>query len=156
MTVDIQGIYSEYFLFVYNVALKMLNNRNDAEDVAQEVFVKLQEKLESFLGASSMKTFIYRVTINKCIDLIRRQHSQTDRAVKSFQSGEITISTDRLLIDSLLSKLTAGQRAAVLLYEIAGCSQKEIALILKISEGTVRSRISRSIKKMAKFVAEEA
>jgi RNA polymerase sigma-70 factor (ECF subfamily) len=146
---NLEDIYSRYSNFAYNVALRMLGNTMDAEDVLQDVFIKLQQKLSTFNGESSIKTFLYRMVINQSIDHIRRRGSQTRRAEKSTRELRPAVNDNSLLLDSLLEKITVEQRSAILLYEICGFSQKEVASILNISRGTVKSRISRGITKMA-------
>lgn len=157
MDLDINDIYRQYSRFVFNVALRMLNNRTEAEDVVQEVFIKLQKSLSSFKGESNIKTYMYRMTINQSIDLIRKHRSQASRIEKSWTGdGKTNNNEDLVLLDSLLEKLSEKQRAMILLYEIAGCSQREIAESMGISTGTVKSGISRAIKKMAKLARREA
>ena len=153
---ELEGIYNRYSRFAYNVALRMLGNKMDAEDVLQDVFIKLQRKLSTFNGESSIKTFIYRMVINQSIDHIRRRGSQTSRAERSTRELRPAVNEDSLLlVDSMLEKIPAEQRSAILLYEICGFSQKEVASILNISRGTVKSRISRGITKMAASACKE-
>jgi RNA polymerase sigma-70 factor, ECF subfamily len=156
MPPDIGFLYSEYGKFVYNIALRMLYNRTDAEDVMQEVFIKLQEKAGSFKGNSSIKTFMYRITANQCIDLIRKQRSLAKRAEASAEVYRPASQENSMLLDSLLQTLSEKHRAVVLLYEIAGCSQKEISAAMNMSTGTIKSILSRSITKMAGLMEKEA
>jgi RNA polymerase sigma-70 factor, ECF subfamily len=155
MYFDIKDIYEQYAAFVYNIALKLLYNKIDAEDVVQDVFIKLQNKMGTFKGNSSIKTFIYRVTINQSIDYIKKQRSQFSRMEKSCETTESQIKDDNLVLNSLLERLSEKQRKIVLLFEIAGCSQKEISEIMGVSVGTVKSTLSRSIEKMAEMAKED-
>jgi RNA polymerase sigma-70 factor, ECF subfamily len=157
MKVDVEDIYKKYSKFVYNVSLKILNNnKNDAEDVLQEVFIKLHRNNGSFENRSTIKTFIYRMAVNQSIDLIKRQQSQSDRAEKSCITLGNRISDGSMLLDNLMSHLNGDQRAVVVLYEIAGYTQKEIAKLLDMRYGTVSSILCRSLKKMMKIYREEA
>jgi RNA polymerase sigma-70 factor (ECF subfamily) len=133
----------------------MLGNTMDAEDVLQDVFVKLQNKLSSFNGDSSIKTFLYRMVINQSIDHIRRHGSQTSRAEKSMLDIRPAMNDDSLLLYSMLETITVEQRSAILLYEICGFTQKEVASILNVTQGTIKSRISRGITKMAASACKE-
>jgi RNA polymerase sigma-70 factor (ECF subfamily) len=155
MVAEIEKLYLEYSKFVFNIAYRMLSNRSDAEDITQEVFVKLQNKLGSFKGKSNIKTFIYRITVNQSIDLIRKQHSLAKKTKDSFLPHSALAYADGMLLDQLLKILNEKQRAIVLLYEIAGCPQKEIAETMKMSRGTVKSILSRSITKMAAYFKKE-
>ena len=159
MALDISAIYAEHSKFVYNIALRMLYDRDDAQDITQEVFIKLQDKLATFNGDSALRTFIYRMTVNSSIDLIRHRQSQSGRAEKSMEgkSGHVTHAYDNtMLLDSLLETLPPDHRAALLLFEIGGFPQKEIAVMLNTNAGTVKSRISRSISKMSELLKKEA
>jgi len=157
MEINIADIYKKYSKFVYNVSLKILNdNKNDAEDVLQDVFIKLQKNNGSFENRSTIKTFIYRMAVNQSIDLIKRQRSQVNRAEKSCVIPAGRISDDSMLLDSLMSSLNGDQRAVVVLYEIAGYTQKEIAELLGMRYGTVSSILCRAMKKMMKVYREEA
>jgi len=152
---NLEDIYSRYSGFAYNVALRMLGNTMDAEDVLQDVFVKLQNKLSSFNGDSSIKTFLYRMVINQSIDYIRKHRSQTSRAEKSMLDIRPAMNDDSLLLYSMLETITVEQRSAILLYEICGFTQKEVASILNVTQGTIKSRISRGITKMAASACKE-
>jgi len=153
---EIKKLYEQYAEFVYNIALKQLNyNKTDAEDVVQDVFTKIQGKIHLLNESTNIKAYIYRITFNQAIDYIKKQRSQSNRIEKSFEAKEITISDDELILDSMLSKLSDRQREIVLLFEIAGCSQKEIADILGVSVGTVKSTLSRGIDKMAESAQED-
>jgi RNA polymerase sigma-70 factor (ECF subfamily) len=152
---NLEDIYSRYSGFAYNVALRMLGNTMDAEDVLQDVFVKLQNKLSSFNGDSSIKTFLYRMVINQSIDHIRRHGSQTSRAEKSMLDIRPAMNDDSLLLYSMLETITVEQRSSILLYEICGFTQKEVASILNVTQGTIKSRISRGITKMAASACKE-
>jgi RNA polymerase sigma-70 factor (ECF subfamily) len=133
----------------------MLCNRSDAEDVTQDVFIKLQNKIGTFKGKSNIKTFIYRITVNQSIDLIRKQQTLTKKAKDSWNPHPALAYDDDMLLDRLLKILSEKHRAIVLLYEIAGCSQKEIAKTMEMSKGTVKSILSRSITKMAAWLKKE-
>ncbi len=158
MAHDIGVIYAQNSRYVYNIALRMLCDRQDAEDIMQEVFIKLQKKIAGFQGNSELKTFIYRMTVNSSIDLMRRRQSLAGRAERSMENktGHVNAEYDgAMMLDSLLGTLPPEQRAAVVLFEVGGFSQKEIAIMLKTNVGTVKSRISRSIAKMSGLIKKE-
>jgi RNA polymerase sigma factor (sigma-70 family) len=155
MPLDIRDVYRDHSKFVYNVAYRMLRNKNDAEDVTHDVFIKLMDTAGAFKGNSSVKTYIYRITVNLSIDLVRKHQSLARRAERSWEPVPAAAQDDSLLLDSLLGALNEKHRAIVLLYEIAGCSQKEISEALGIGTGTIKSIISRSIARMAGLLREE-
>jgi RNA polymerase sigma-70 factor, ECF subfamily len=150
-----ETIYKDNSKYVYNVALGILRNKDEAEDVMQNVFIKLFENFDSFRGDSSIKTYLYRMTVNRSIDYIR---SQSLRAGK-LEQIEIKESTapdsSSELLNSLLDKLNPELKIPVLLAEIGGFSYKEISQIMKINLGTVKSRINRGIARIREIAAKE-
>ena len=71
---DFIAIYNQYKVLVYNVALHYLQNVEDAEEITQDVFVQVHNSLDSFKENSSLKTWIYRITINKSLDFIKHKN----------------------------------------------------------------------------------
>ena len=73
---NFQMIYNQYSVLVYNVALQYLQNIEDAEEITQDVFIQVHASIEKFDQRSSLKTWIYRITINKSLDFIKHKNSQ--------------------------------------------------------------------------------
>ena len=155
MDIKIGKIYKENAKYVFNIAVGMLRNRDDAEDVVQNVFIKLSENLHSFKGESDIKTYLYRMTINKCIDLIRSNKIREKHMDKAVKSPVPQTDTGFILWD-LLSRLDINHSAPLLLSEIGGFTYNEISEILNINSGTVKSRINRAINKMKSFVEAQS
>lgn len=147
---------------VYNLAYRFTNNDDDALDLAQEAFLRAFTNLNDFRGTSSFGTWIHRITANLCLDEIRRRRRQPvyslDVAVTTEEGGEV----ERQLVDEsdtpletvekreLQAEIQAGInslddefRLAVVLRDLQGHSYEEIAEIMGVSIGTVKSRISR-------------
>lgn len=147
-------IYTATSGFVYNVAHRVTNNREDAEDVTQEVFLKIHRNLNNFQFRSSFKTWIYRITVNTAINATKRTSKDLNRRVdfdKTVQSlgdkpesSNIDKEANELKVKALLDKLNPDQRACIVLREIEGLSYEEIAKSLKINLNTVRSRLKRA------------
>jgi RNA polymerase sigma-70 factor (ECF subfamily) len=153
MNLKIEEIYKNHSKYVYNIALGILRNKSEAEDVTQDVFVKLYYALNSFRYKSDIKTFLYRITVNKSIDLIRSKKLHLKKMEK-IMPDEIYISSKIDLYD-MLENLELNYRVPLLLAEIGGFSYKEIAQILNINIGTVKSRINRAINKLKNILMEE-
>lgn len=156
---------------VYGVAMGMLRNKEDARDVAQEAFVKVYRYLDHFQGDGSFSKWLYRITTNLCIDLIRKRgatrgihHVEFDEAVKR-DTAEAKIGALGSMLGtnpqkSALRKELADQiaeamgqipemhRQVLLLREIEGMSYEDIAQTLKIPKGTVMSRLFHARLKM--------
>ena len=153
MNLKIGGIYRNYGKYVYNVALGILRNKTEAEDITHDVFIKLFNALDSFRGESDIKTYLYRMTVNKAIDLIRSNKLYNNKLEKIQVKGNNTFLKTELY--NLLKTLDLEHKVPLLLAEIGGFSYKEIAEILNINIGTVKSRINRAINKLKNRAKEE-
>ena len=151
-----ENIYKETAGFVYNVAFRIVNNKQDTEEVVQDVFLNIYHNLKSFRFQSSFKTWAYRITVNCAINHSKKMARERNR-VKEYgnnliQTGEISESPeiDKIndgrdkIISSLLGVLNADQRACIVLRNIEGLSYQEISNTLKININTVRTRLKRA------------
>ena len=157
---------------VYNVALQMTGNREDAQDLTQEAFFKAYNSLSSFRGESKFSSWLYRIVSNLCLDFKRRQSRrpsssltveddegetlQLDIADES-QSPEVLLER-KLTRDAVrrgLAELPDEQRQILLLREIQGLSYDEIAYAMGLEPGTVKSRIFRARKKLCAFLLKD-
>jgi len=148
-------IYKAYSKPVLNVAFRILDNMVESEEVTQQVFLTVYQKLNKFQFQSSIKTWIYRIAINCAINYVRRISRERDRMVEYSEGlysqstvGEIEEHMNREereeTVNSLLKVLTPDQRACIVLRNIEGLSYQEIAETLKININTVRSRLKRA------------
>lgn len=161
-----EEIYNATCTFVYNVAFRITNNRDNADEVAQDVFVKVYNNLRSFGLRSSFKTWVYRITANTAINYCKskaryeRNRVEYDPAVHDAQgTGDARSELDRCdsekRINSLLELLDPDQRACIVLREIEGLDYQSIADTLRIKINTVRSRLKRARKKLLEAVRKE-
>ncbi len=158
-----EEIYKASAGFVYNVALRILNNREDAEEVTQEVFCTIYHKLKSFRFASSFKTWVYRVTANSAINFAKKVAKHRNKMVEYDEQltveaalpSDIRKEMDRehnaRIIEGLLNAIDPDQRACVVLRNIEGLSYQEIARTLGVNINTVRSRLKRAREKLLAF-----
>jgi RNA polymerase sigma-70 factor, ECF subfamily len=138
---------------VYNLCRYMLRDPRNAQDAAQDVFLKTYRALKDFRPGASLYTWIYRIAMNTCLDYRRKSRreefssepltgdlpSDEHSPHQLYESGEIRDS-----IQQALQKLPEKLRAAIVLREIEGLSYEEIAEVLHTSAGTVKSRIARA------------
>ena len=153
---------------VYNSALYISKNREDALDISQEVFVKLWRTLPSYRGEASLKSWIATITRSSAIDYVR---SKNQRKSSSLTFGDDEKETDvidesissnpqksyeqkvrREAVRKAVKALPEQLRETIILREFHGLSYAEIANIQKISEGTVKSRISRGREQIKEFL----
>lgn len=157
MTEAFDRMVNEFQDRVYNTCLGFLKNAEDAEDTAQEVFIKLYKSMDSFRGESEIGTWIYRVTINKCLEQLRKAKRQK-------RSGHQVEITDQLQIASsfyhpgvelenkersailfrAIDQLLEPQRVAFTLHKVEGLSYEEISKIMEKSIPSVESLIHRA------------
>ncbi|MDD5216596.1 MAG: sigma-70 family RNA polymerase sigma factor [Candidatus Omnitrophica bacterium] len=148
-------IYDAYAGFVYSVALRVVRDSASAEEVTQDVFMKVYEKLHEFENRSSLKTWIYRIAVNTAINCGRRLSKERNRrtdydsviltqSVPPDERGRLEQSEREAAVQSLLSALSPEQRACMILREIENLSYEEMAEVLKININTVRSRLKRA------------
>jgi len=152
-----EEVYKASSSFVYNVAFRVVNNREDALEVAQEVFMIIHDKLKNFRFESSFKTWAYRITANYAINYAKKNaRAKTVPFEEAFGEGavanEVHARMDQehqaQVVENLLGELNPDQRACVVLRDIQGLSYEEIAQALNININTVRSRLKRSREKL--------
>ena len=147
---------------VYNLALRMMNHSEDAMDISQEVFLKAYRSLTNFDERSAFSTWLYRITHNTCIDEIRkRKGKQTYSLEEDLESEDGSMQRqvaddgdtpeeslmrkeEKSEILHALDTLSEEHKAAIILRDVKGLSYEEIAEILELSLGTVKSRINRA------------
>lgn len=149
-----ESIYKDTADFVYNVALRIVRNSEDAEEVTQEVFLTVHRKLKYFRFESSVKTWIYRITVNRALNLAKKRSRENMKITeygKEFHPVTGTaqgVEKDDRAIDALLGAVDPDQRACLVLRNVEGLSYKEISDALKININTVRSRLRRAREKL--------
>ena len=143
---------------VYAVALRSSGNPEDAADIVQEVFLRAWRSIESFRGDSGFSTWLFRITMNLCVDFARHKHAQpqtqpivtddeTERPLPDPAPTPEEHLDNRELgreLAAALEEISEEHRRIVLLRDVSGMSYTEIAEVLEISEGTVKSRLSRA------------
>ena len=161
-----EEIYKATSGFVYNVALRITNNSNDADEVTQDVFVKVHKNLKSFAFRSAFKTWIYRIAANTALNHCkwrgRREKGNVEYnpVVHDITAPEGAIAEDdkedaEKKIALLLEVLDPDQRACIVLREIEGLDYRAIADTLKININTVRSRLKRARQKLMTFKGQK-
>ncbi|HYV47371.1 MAG TPA: sigma-70 family RNA polymerase sigma factor [Myxococcaceae bacterium] len=161
---------------IYAVALGMVKDKEEALDVSQEAFVKVYKYLDHFKGDSSFYTWLYRITVNICIDALRKKQAlrgeqvELDEAVK-MDTAEANIGAlgSRLgtnpqksalrkelaeKIQQALETVPEKHRAILLLREVEGMSYEDLSRTLQIPKGTVMSRLFHARTKVQKILSE--
>jgi len=142
---------------VYGLAYRLMGNRSDALDVAQEVLIKAFTKLRRFERRSSFSTWLYRLTVNTAYDLMRaqaRRPTSSDDHERADDHDEMSQSEERVSIQAALAKIPLDQRTAVVMRDIYQATYEEISLATDAPIGTVKSRIARGRAALADLLGE--
>jgi len=147
---------------IYRLALKMVGNPQDAEDILQETFIKAFNNIEQFEGRSKISTWLYRIAINESLMLLRNRNGNTiqfDKEIKTDEGDdiprqivdwcclpekELMSSEAHQYIRDAIKTLSNANRAAFLLRDVEGLSTKEAAETLEISESALKVRLMRA------------
>ena len=141
----IRWVLNRYRDRVVRLAAHVLHNSREAEDVAQEAFVKAFRQIGQFRGDSGFYAWLYRIVINLCLDRMRRKCMTSEMPLEENIAHFVAVSPDvenRLSVAQVLDSLTPPMRAALVLREVEGLEYAEIADVLNIPVGTVRSRLN--------------
>ncbi len=141
---------------IYNIAYKFLRNEYDAQDAAQDAIIKMYSNIRKFSFQSAFSTWMYRVTANTCLDLLRKKKPDTDledfeRYAVSRDGNPDSETINRELGENIkraIRMLPEKYIPIIVLKDMEGMKYEEIAQILGISVGTVKSRISRAREKL--------
>ncbi len=139
---------------VYLTALRLLGRPEDAQDAAQEVFLRLHKNLARLDKDANFAAWLYRVTVNVCRDVARKRVQVApldENALASHAPGpaaELDLAERRRLAMAALQRLPEKERAAVVLRDVEGLSTREVARILGSAEVPVRTQISRARQKL--------
>ena len=160
---------------IYNTILKICANKDDAAELTQDTFVKAIEKIDNFKGKSSFYTWIFRIAVNHTLNYCKRkfklgfdsldrpqgsESQQGAMALKEFLADSSSPDPVALtqnkeiyeLVSGAIVKLDGNQRAVVVLCDIEGMSYAQIAEVLEVGLGTVKSRLSRGRKNLKEIL----
>lgn len=155
-------LFESHHKKVYNISLNILQNSEDAEDIAQEVFIEVYHSLNSFNQESAVSTWLYRIAVNKSLDLLRAKkrkkrfafftqlfHPETGeqlQEVSHFDHPGVQLENKERsqVLYQAIDKLPENQKTAFVLSQIEKLPQKEIAKIMVMSEKAVESLIQRA------------
>jgi RNA polymerase sigma-70 factor (ECF subfamily) len=160
-------IVERYQAKVFSIIYGILRNRNDAEDIAQQVFAKIYFSIKNFDFRSSLLTWIYKITVNECYDYLRKKRVrklvyESDFSTEdSLRMENSEPATDRApgvdqrlaqhdLILKLLSKISEEDRSLILLKEVEGHSVEELASMTGMNENTIKVKLFRARQKLVK------
>lgn len=152
---------------IYNLALRMTGDADDAFDITQDAFVKAFESLKNFRGESAFGSWLYRLASNLCLDYLRKEKRRNTVSL-TVEDEELDIADLRFspenemeraeLRDAVargLQRMPAAARQMIVMRDVSGLSYGDIAENLGLELGTVKSRIARAREKLIKILSED-
>ena len=147
-----ETVYHRHSARVFALCLRMAATRADAEDWAQEAWVRAWQRLGSFRGDAKFATWMHRLTLNVILDRMRRRAKRRDRTfgdrtlARAPEARTVELPGERLDLRRAVAALPDGARVVFLLHEVEGYKQREIAERLGVAVGTVKSQLHRARK----------
>ena len=160
-------LVEKYKDMVFTLALRLLKNREEAEEVAQDVFVKSYQSLSGFKGKSRFATWLYSITYNACMDVIKRKKKyiisedismlNDTRVIQEEDALSFLIKHDRNeAVNQTVAKLPEEDRAIIWCYYFEELSVKEIAKVVNLSPSNVKVKLHRSRKRLYTLLERNA
>ena len=151
-------LYNQYSKAMYNLAYRMLNNREDAEDLLQEAFMECFRNIDAFRFESTFGAWLKKIVVNKCINQIKKKKIDLTFCESLpptvYEEEEEEISYDTRKIFSGIEMLPDGYRIILTLYLLEGYDHSEISQILGISESTSKSQYYRAKEKLKNILSK--
>ena len=154
-------LYTLYSKAMYSICLRMMNRREEAEDILQEAFAEIFDKLETFRFESAFGAWAKRIVINKCINQLRKKKPDLrfEANVLDYDSEDESTDFDDLKLQvekvkKAISELPDGYRIIFSLYALEGYDHEEISTILGISESTSKTQYMRAKEKIKKLILQ--
>lgn len=153
-------IVSRYESMIAGIIISMVGDKDDADDIGQEVFIRFYRSMKNFKGESKLGTYLAKTAINLSLNEIKKRKKKWLTTTENY--GEFEYESDdniqkddiKSCVDYSLSKLEPEFRTVIVLRHIQGFSTKETADILNIPQGTVLSRLARGQKKLKDIITK--
>lgn len=151
---------------IYSLCVHMLNDTDEAYDASQEVCIKIWQQIKYFRGTSKLSTWIYRVTMNQCLDILRKNKRKKEKVLESAEvveevdywndvSLKVMNEEAYTILIQAINELKEDYKVVVVLRDLEEYSYEQIAEVLRLSLGTVKSRLSRARAKLRKILSED-
>jgi RNA polymerase sigma-70 factor (ECF subfamily) len=161
-----EQIYRRHFRRVYALCLRMLGDPTQAEDLTQDVFVNLFNKIGSFRGESAFTTWLHRMTVNQVLMYFRKASTRSEltteegetpvQIVRGTEDPNAMPVVDRISLERAIAQLPTGYRTVFLLHDVEGYDHDEIARTLGVSEGTSKSQLHKARLKLRTLIRQQS
>ena len=160
--VAFEELYQQHASRLYNLAYRMAGSANDADDLLQDIFLLAYRKVASFRGESSLGTWLYRLAMNHCLDVLRSRQTKMGQQTDSLDEESAPVPTaaptlgavSRIDLERAISQLPRACRAAFLLHDVEGFGHQEVGTILGISEGTSKSQVHKARLRIRAYLTQ--
>jgi RNA polymerase sigma-70 factor (ECF subfamily) len=161
-----EQLYRRHFRRVYALCLRMMGDPTRAEDMTQEVFVQLFNKIGSFRGESAFTTWLHRMTVNLVLMYFRKASTRSEllteegetpiQIVKGTENPETMPVVDRIALERAVQQLPPGYRSVFVLHDVEGYEHDEISKMMGISAGTSKSQLHKARLKLRQLLRQQA
>lgn len=161
-----EELYRRHYRRVYALTLRMMGNPTEAEDMTQEVFLQLFNKIGMFRGESAFTTWLHRMTVNQVLMHFRKKSTRSElltdegetpvQIVKGTENPSTAPVIDRIGLENALKQLPNGYRTVFVLHDVEGYEHYEIAEMLGIAEGTSKSQLHKARLKLRQLIRQQA
>ena len=164
-------LVASYEKFIFNVACKMFSNSEDASDIAQEALIKAYKNIDKFDFNSSFSTWLYRITVNACIDEMRRRKGRESISIDAedeesglaVQIEDTSLGAEERVIQNetvsevraAIDKLSEEHKTVIILRDLQDMTYEQVAQTLDLSIGTVKSRLARARKSRKDIILKD-
>ncbi len=157
-----EDLYRQHATRLYNLASRMTGTKGEADDLLQDIFLLAYRKMASFRGESSLGTWLYRLAMNHCLDVLRNRQTRMGQQTDSLDEPEATpvaspvpalSAVSRIDLERAIAALPPACRTAFLLHDVEGFGHQEVGTILGVSEGTSKSQVHKARMRIRGYLA---
>lgn len=159
-----EELYKQHYRRVYSLCLKMTSNIADAEDLAHDVFMQVQRKIDSFRGDSAFTTWLHRITVNQVLMHFRKKSYKSESVTETGELPDYDLTyserplpvVDRIALRAAIEQLPKGYRTVFILHDVEGYEHEEIGRLLGISSGTSKSQLHKARMRLRQLLQKTA
>ena len=165
-TAAFEELYHRHFRRVYALCLRMTGDPTKAEDLTQDVFIQLFNKIGSFRGDSAFTTWLHRMTVNQVLMYFRKRSTKSeltsvddetpDQIVRGTENPNAMPVIDRIALEKAVQQLPPGYRTVFILHDVEGYEHEEIARMMGVAEGTSKSQLHKARLKLRGLIRQQA
>jgi RNA polymerase sigma-70 factor (ECF subfamily) len=148
-----ETLYRQHATRLYNLASRMTGGQAETDDLLQEIFLLAYRKIGSFRGESTLGTWLYRLAMNHCLDVLRNRQTKMGQQTESMDEPDampvaspvpVLSAVSRIDLERAIASLPPACRAAFLLHDVEGFGHQEVGDMLGVSEGTSKSQVHKA------------